>query len=565
MPRFLTLERLTWGLVGVLVVSCAVLATLQYRWVGQISAAERDRLRQSLRSRLDEFARSFDNEIATAANALVPSPEEMQRLGREIAWRSRAVPSPLFRRVSLVWHVSESLMNAVQLEPALAESRQLPAGEVLNPADPATLVLEVFGQPLGPEWLILELNPDYLRTSVIPRLLNLYVSEEGTLDYDAEIGTNSAPPRVFYSSGGDGKEIREHADASVPLLNIRLGNFRGPGRGRGFGAGPGSPPDGRRGPPRGSFGRDGPPRGMAGGPPPGGRGGPAGMWLLSVRHHAGSLEALVSRTQWRNLAISGGILLLILGASALLLYSSRQAQRFSDLQMEFVAGVSHELRTPLTVIRTAAYNLRGPGVNGRPDQVEKYGRLIEGESTRLESLMEQVLRFARLKAGQTSGAREPVSLAGLAGEELDLRRKEMQERRIEVDARLDPALPPVLAEPSALRHAIRNLIDNALKHGAAGRWIGVYAIREGTSVELRVADSGPGVPAKEQRRIFQPFHRGSIALREQIHGTGLGLHLVRTIVEAQGGSVAVHSDGVNGAEFIVRLPEYRNEDPNPAG
>ena len=112
---------------------------------------------------------------------------------------------------------------------------------------------------------------------------------------------------------------------------------------------------------------------------------------MFVRYRAGSLEAVVAQARWRNLAVTAGVLLLMMASVGALITYTRRAQRLADLQMDFVAGISHELRTPLTVIHTAAYNLRGK-LAANPAQVERYGLLIQQESGRLKLLVEQVLR-----------------------------------------------------------------------------------------------------------------------------------------------------------------------------
>ncbi|HKA02300.1 MAG TPA: ATP-binding protein, partial [Candidatus Solibacter sp.] len=93
-------------------------------------------------------------------------------------------------------------------------------------------------------------------------------------------------------------------------------------------------------------------------------------------------------------------------------------------------------------------------------------------------------------------------------------------------------------------------------------WVGVFASRGGSAaapeVEVRVADRGPGIPADEQAHVFDPFYRGKRAVQDQIHGTGLGLNLVKKIVEAHGGTIRVKSEAARGAEFIVRLPALSN-------
>ena len=267
----------------------------------------------------------------------------------------------------------------------------------------------------------------------------------------------------------------------------------------------------------------------------------------------------MAHAQKRNLAVSGAVLLLILGSVAMLIRYSRQAQRLAELQMNFVAGVSHELRTPLTVIRTAAYNLRSPAFRRNEDQVERYGRMIEAESGKLDGLVEQVLSFAGAQAGHAVRSRETVDPAVLLDSEIASLRSAFESRGVTLERNIETGLPSVIGDAGALRHAFRNLLDNALKHGSVSeKWIGVTArtadLRGHRMVEIRVADREPGVPASERRRIFEPFIRGQRALSDQIHGTGLGLNLVKTIIEAHAGTVEVNNRTEGGAEFLVRIP-----------
>ena len=130
---------------------------------------------------------------------------------------------------------------------------------------------------------------------------------------------------------------------------------------------------------------------------------------------------------------------------------------------------------------------------------------------------------------------------------------------VELEKRIAPGLPPVMGDRVALRHALENLMSNAAKYGLqGGNWIGITAARSNGSqpeaVEIRVADHGPGIPAEEQEQIFDPFFRGARAKEDQIRGTGLGLSLVKKIVEAHGGNIRVESQPAKGTAFIVRLP-----------
>ena len=285
----------------------------------------------------------------------------------------------------------------------------------------------------------------------------------------------------------------------------------------------------------------------------------AGRWQVYVRNRAGSLEAVVARARRLNLAVTTGVLLLLLVCAAALIRFTRRAQRLAELQMGFVAGVSHELRTPLTVLHTAGYNLRGKMAHN-PAQVEKYGALIQQESGRLKELVEQVLRFAGAEAGQVIHAPEPLSVESVIEQTMESSKAVIEGAHCVVEKTVEPGLPPIMGDPMALKHALENLVGNAAKYGANGsNWIGIFATRATdkgrTLVEIRVADRGPGIPVEEQDRIFDPFFRGQKAVQDQVHGTGLGLNLVKKIVEAHGGTIRVKSEPMKGAEFIVRIPE----------
>ncbi len=562
---------LSWACVTLLALLCATLAALQYHWLGEVATVERDRLRDDLHTKLSLLRRHFNAEISAACSVFVPSPGEIERLGRDEAYLARyrnALESQdgLIRRIGLAvpndgqvilllpdagknrfepasWP-PEWAVSRIRLE---AQLRHEPPGETERRAGATVVEIPRFAST-EQEWLLLELNVDYIRHDILPALLNRHLGNAAGLPYDAEVVTNSDPPvSIYRSSTGPERGTAHTADASIPLLDIdSMPRHRGDR--------PGPPP----GPP--PFG-DGPRPPMP--PPDSGR----GAWLLLVHSRAGSLEALVEQARWRNIALSGSILLLILATVWSLVRFSRKAQQMADLQMNFVAGVSHELRTPLTIIRTAAFNLRTHFSN-RPQHVERYGRLIESESAKLAALVEQILRYGSVQAGRVIREREPVEVEALIESSLRSGRIASEGARLIVDTQVEPGLPPVLADEAALRHALQNLLDNAVKYGTEGsNWIGVFAESVGEeqapAVEIRVVDRGPGIPPEEQEHVFDPFFRGRRAVRDQLHGTGLGLNLAKKIVEAHGGTIQVRSEPMSGTEFIVRIPaappELQNE------
>ena len=126
---------------------------------------------------------------------------------------------------------------------------------------------------------------------------------------------------------------------------------------------------------------------------------------------------------------------------------------------------------------------------------------------------------------------------------------------VEVEEHIPAGLPPVLGDATTIQRALINLLTNANKYGAAGRWIGV-SICSGKAgeLEIRVADKGPGIPAREQRRIFEPFYRGSTSATANSHGAGLGLTIVEQIAQAHGGRVTVVSAPGRGSCFTLHLP-----------
>lgn len=585
---------LSWAAVGVLAVLCGVLAIMQYKWVGQVSRAEQERRNKELLTSLTRLTAAFQTQIQEATSALRLTAAQIEAGGREEAYAARyrrwhdAGHGFLFKSVALAVPDEDAVSLAMldlsnaRFRPALWPDSWTPMRRHLQSrltlfsrdgrGDPGAGRVDLESTPLfeiprfereffggrrspersrpdqkGPmegrraveqEWLILELDLDYVRKVTLPQLIEQHLGEAASGDYQVEVTSRAKPSDVIYRGPQPGGERRKgEVDASVTLLDTQAIQFRpmmgmrGKSGKKGFGnAGSGEPPD------------------------PQGR----GRWLLTVTHPSGWGESVVARARWRNLGISAAIFLLMLTMVAALLRITRQSQQLAALQMNFVANVSHELRTPLTVIRTAAHNLKGR-VAGNPTQVERYGQLIQQESERLTELVEQVLRFAGAQAGNVIRGKEPVALENVIEDGLRSSKLAVEGAHCTVEKNVEPGLPLVMADEVALRHAIQNLLDNAVKYGIEGsNWIGISAVhvpeKDGHLVEIRIADHGPGIPAEEQERIFDPFFRGRRAVMDQIHGTGLGLNLVKGIVEAHGGTVRVLSEPMKGTEFIIRIP-----------
>jgi signal transduction histidine kinase len=238
--------------------------------------------------------------------------------------------------------------------------------------------------------------------------------------------------------------------------------------------------------------------------------------------------------------------------------STRRAATLARQQVEFVAGVSHELRTPLSVICSAAENL-SDGVVVERAQVRRYGALIASEGRRLAEMVEQVMAFAGLHAGRELSERQTVKVSELVDAALGACAPVIGQRAVKVERVIADDLPGVSVSVRAMQRSLHNLLDNAIKYGGEAPWVRVSARREpGTGgVAITIEDRGVGIPAEEQRHIFEPFFRGREVANSSIHGSGLGLSLVKRIVEAHGGRISVSSAAGRGSRFTVHLPAAR--------
>jgi len=282
-----------------------------------------------------------------------------------------------------------------------------------------------------------------------------------------------------------------------------------------------------------------------------------GQWRLVLKHRQGSIEAAIGGLRTRNLLISFGTLLLLGGSMAMLLISTRRAQRLAQQQIDFASAVSHELRTPLAVICSAGENL-ADGVVHDPHKARQYGALIANEGRRLTDMVEQVLAFAGAQSGRERYDIQRTDLISLLESTIQSLQPQIRAGGYDVELTAAPDLPPVNADGVALRRSLQNLIGNAMKYGGADGWIGVEArvaqSERGAELQISVRDNGPGIEPADLPHLFEPFYRGRVARATQSHGSGLGLSLVRHAVQAHGGRVSVESGPSDGTRFTLHLP-----------
>ena len=292
-------------------------------------------------------------------------------------------------------------------------------------------------------------------------------------------------------------------------------------------------------------------------------------WDLDASHplpasYGGMIIHAQIRPELAGVLVIGGLprsrvpllLALLAVAAALSIVAVRQLRRegeLSRLRTDFVSSVSHELRTPLTQMRVYLETLR----LGRFTSAEQRARsidLVEREVHRLSHLVENVLRFS--PGGAPGGPNVPLRIASeieeIVGEFGPLAAARRSQVFLDVAPEARGAV--VALRAGALRQIMLNLLDNAVKYGPAGQDVRVSLLGAAGAVQLVVEDQGPGVPAEERERIWQPFHRGEAATASGAGGSGIGLTIVHDLVTSHGGRASIEAAAGGGARFIIELP-----------
>ncbi len=233
-------------------------------------------------------------------------------------------------------------------------------------------------------------------------------------------------------------------------------------------------------------------------------------------------------------------------------YLSRQLE-LAHLKSSFISNVTHELKTPIALIRLAAETLEMHRVR-TPEEGDSFLRSIVRETVRLQQLVDNILDFARLEAGQAMLRFESVDLGAVVRETVDTFRPRLEHQGFRVELELPESLPPVRGDPRMLQHCVLNLLDNALKYSRTRREVKVSAESDDGAVSVSVTDRGIGIAPADQKRIFEKFVRVETGLVHDVKGAGLGLSLVQQIMRAHGGRVEVASTLGEGSTFRLVLP-----------
>ena len=271
-----------------------------------------------------------------------------------------------------------------------------------------------------------------------------------------------------------------------------------------------------------------------------------------------ALYALHRQRAW----LFGGVLassLLVAGAGLIQIHRNyRRQERLNELKSNFVSSVSHELRAPLASMRLMSEGLQRGRVQ-HPEKQREYFEFLVQECRRLSVLVENVLDFSRIEQDRKSYTFAEANLRDICEAALKTISPVAHEHGMKLELKPGTA-DPVHAEVDALalQQAIVNLLDNAVKHSPQS---GIVTLRLESStghIEISVEDHGCGIPPSEHERIFEQFYRLGSELRRETQGVGIGLSIVKHIVEAHGGRVLIRSAPGEGATFTIRIPLRRS-------
>ncbi len=275
-------------------------------------------------------------------------------------------------------------------------------------------------------------------------------------------------------------------------------------------------------------------------------------WKVEV-FQAGGLGGGIALTKniffWTILAL----LVIVFLGSGLIVRTLVQEVNLLNMKSDFIASVSHEFKTPLTAMGAILERLLSNEVED-PKKIREYYKILSHDSNRLKRLVKNVLDFTKIEDGKREYKFEAVDIGQLVRQEVDSFQKETALAGFRVEARIDDDIPPLLADEEALRQALHNILDNAAKFSGREKKIDVTVFRRQDRVEMAVEDRGIGIPESEQKKVFEKFYRGRQASSVSPTGTGLGLTLVKHIVDAHGGDVAIKSQPGKGSRIVLTLP-----------
>lgn len=247
----------------------------------------------------------------------------------------------------------------------------------------------------------------------------------------------------------------------------------------------------------------------------------------------------------------------LLGTVILMVVTIRRQLALAQLKNDFVANVSHELKTPLALIRLFGETLMTGRVRSE-EKAHEYYSIITRESERLTRLIDNILDFSSIESGRKQYKMSPCDLSTIVRQTLETYRLQFEHDHVQHDLFIESDLPIIQADPEAIAQVLLNLINNALKYSPREKWVrvDVRKVARNGSADLcvTVEDHGSGIGQSERSKLFDPFYRVDSDETKRVRGAGLGLAVVKHVLDAHHGRIEVVSDPGRGSAFKLFFP-----------
>ncbi len=283
---------------------------------------------------------------------------------------------------------------------------------------------------------------------------------------------------------------------------------------------------------------------------------PFSNWKAAVGLKNTDLDDLARQSFLHSAGATVLVVVFLLGGLALILRATDREARLAQAKSNFVANVSHELKTPLALLSLFSEILELGRVKSEEKKIEYY-RIIREESRRLNKMIDNILDFSKIEAGRKTYVFVHTDMAEVIENVLSSYRYQIKNSGFNVQTNIEPDLPPVLIDRDAMAQAISNLVDNAIKYSGDSKQLSIKTETLGSDLSIEITDRGIGIPRAEQSKVFDKFYRVGNGLVHDVKGSGLGLSLVKHIIEAHKGTISVESDVGKGSRFTILLPIAR--------
>lgn len=547
----------------ILLILLPLLGILQYLWLGQISLSEHQRMKASLRMAAFRFSEEFNKQIVNISVCL-PKSSDFEKISEQYLdcygdLTIKGISKKLIKDIYFIKLDKDGQIYSIDkanfIEKRI-EKINLPT-ELVNlyirfentsnitdediyrfkgiiddiPAVIHPVMTPDFDEILG--FTVATLNMHYLKYEFIPNLAKYCFGDGENLDYNLTFIDKNKPTEIIYQSLQQTYVLDKvfSGDVIVNVFGTHLDSRP-------------KLPNADKQKPEAILRNNVATEYLT-----------KGRWLLIINHPEGSLEEAVANVRQRNLAISISILLLLFISLIMFYISTHRAQTLAKQKVEFVTAMSHELRTPLAVIRSASENL-SDGIITSPKDIKEYGEMINHEVNRLTDMVEQAIEFARIQKGWKPTKLHPIEVEDLINSVIKNLQHYIKENKVELEMTIQPSLPIIKGDWSALYRCIQNLISNAIKYSSQDPHISLAAtfLPKEPFLQITVKDNGLGINKSDLSHIFDPFYRSQQVVLEQIPGSGLGLSLVKNVVEAHKGRITVESTVGKGSIFTLYLP-----------